>query len=71
MVSAKEAITIVLLITAVFSYYLYVQWKWVHVNKKKLQEIERLYKEQKMYTQEMKRMLEEELGMNKGELDLH
>ena len=71
MVSAKEAITIVLLITAVFSYYLYVQWKWIHVNKKKLQEIEKLYKEQKRYTQEMKRMLEKELGMGKGELDLH
>lgn len=70
MVSAKEAIMIVLLITAVFSYYLYVQWKWIHVNKKKLQEIERLYREQKRYTQEMKQMLEKDLGLSEGELDL-
>lgn len=70
MVSAKEAIMIVLLIITVFSYYLYVQWKWIHVNMKKLQEIERLYREQKRYTQEMKRMLEKDLGLSEGELDL-
>lgn len=69
MVSEKEALTITLLITAFFSYYLYIQWKWIHVNMKKLQEIERLYREQKRYTQEMKRMLED-LGLNEGELDL-
>lgn len=71
MLSYKETFAIVLLIFVGFCYYLYVQWKWIHVNKKKLKEIERLYREQKQYTQEMKRMLEEELGMNKGELDLH
>ena len=71
MLSDKETFAVVLIIFVGFCYYLYVQWKWIYVNKKKLQEIEKLYKEQKRYTQEMKRVLEEELGMGKGELDLH